>query len=232
MVTAILLAAGKSLRLKANITPKQFLTIKGKKLYQFSLETFVKFKGVQEIILVVNDSYVSQVQDQVKVFAKKKPIHVIAGGKTRQESSYLGLLYAQLHSKPDHVLIHDVARPLVSNTLLEKVVTQLKRFPAITLGRHVNDSLFVVDQEATLDNYLDKEDIYLVQTPQAFQFQLILDAHEHARKLNIKTAIDDASLLTLMGKKIHVMPGSRLNFKVVTEDDLLLLKSLIKPRTI
>lgn len=230
MVTAILLAAGKGLRLKSNVTPKQFLTIKRKKLYQFALETFVKHRAIHEIILVVNESQLSHIQDEVKVWAKKKPIHVIAGGKTRQESSYHGLLYAQLHQKPDYVFIHDVVRPLISATLIEKIHSQLKRFPAITLGRHVNDSLFVVEGEATLRNYVDKEDVYLVQTPQAFQFQLILEAHEHARKLKIKTAIDDASLLVLMGKSIHVIPGSRYNFKIVTEDDLHLLKSLVKSR--
>jgi 2-C-methyl-D-erythritol 4-phosphate cytidylyltransferase len=230
MTTAILLAAGKSLRLKSNITPKQFLTIHRKKLYQYALETFMKHPRIQEIILVVNDVYLSQIQDEVKPWAKKKPIHVIAGGKTRQDSSYLGLLYAQLHQKPDYVLIHDVARPLLSSALIDKVILQLKKYPAITLGRHVNDSLFVVNEEASLRHYIDKEDIYLVQTPQAFQFQLIYEAHEHARKLNIKSASDDASLLMLMGKKIHVITGSRDNFKIVTEDDLLFMKSLIKKR--
>jgi 2-C-methyl-D-erythritol 4-phosphate cytidylyltransferase len=230
MVTAILLAAGKGLRLKSNVTPKQFLRIKQKKLYQFALNTFVKNQGIHEIILVVNESALTQVQDEVKPWAKKKPIHVIAGGKTRQESSYQGLLYAQLHQKPDFVFIHDVARPLISAQLIDKISTQLKRHSAITLGRHVNDSLFVVDEEATLRTYVEKEDIYLVQTPQAFQFQLILDAHEYARKLKITTAMDDASLLTLVGKKVHVIPGSRLNFKIVTEDDLLLLKALLKTR--
>jgi 2-C-methyl-D-erythritol 4-phosphate cytidylyltransferase len=85
----------------------------------------------------------------------------------------------------------------------------------------------VVDDKATLNNYLGKNGIYLSQTPQAFEFETILEAHEHARKLKIKTAIDDASLLFLMGKKVHVVTGSRLNFKVVSEDDLLLLEKLI-----
>jgi 2-C-methyl-D-erythritol 4-phosphate cytidylyltransferase len=228
MITAILLAAGEGLRLQGSVTPKQFLTIQGKKLYQYSLATFVNHKKIDQIILVVNEKLLAVVQDEVKPWAKKKTIHVIVGGKTRQESSYQGLLYAHLHTKPDHVLIHDVARPLISASLIDGLILALKNHPAITLGRHVNDSLFVVDESATLENYVSKQDIYLTQTPQAFQFQTILNAHEHARKLKIKTASDDASLLTVMGKKVFVMNGSRLNFKVVTQDDLSLLKALLK----
>jgi 2-C-methyl-D-erythritol 4-phosphate cytidylyltransferase len=125
------------------------------------------------------------------------------------------------------VFIHDVARPMVSPVLVDALVAKLKNYPAMTLARQINDSLFVVDDKATLNNYLGKNDIYLSQTPQAFEFETILEAHEHARKLKIKTAIDDASLLFLMGKKVHVVTGSRLNFKVVSEDDLLLLEKLI-----
>ncbi len=227
MITAILLAAGESLRLKSRVTPKQFLKLGKKKLYQFSLDTFTKHKKIDEIILVVNDKFISQVQDEIKPFSKAKTIHVIAGGKTRQESSYLGLQYAKLHIKPDYVFIHDVARPMVSPFLVDALVAKLKHYPAMTLARQINDSLFVVDDKATLNNYLGKNDIYLSQTPQAFEFETILEAHEHARKLKIKTAIDDASLLFLMGKKVHVVTGSRLNFKVVSEDDLLLLEKLI-----
>jgi 2-C-methyl-D-erythritol 4-phosphate cytidylyltransferase len=228
MITAILLAAGQGLRLKGTVTPKQFLRIQGKKLYQFALETFVNHKRIDQIILVVNEKALPVVQDEVKPWAKKKNIRVIVGGKTRQESSYQGLLDAQLNSKPDYVLIHDVARPLLSVSLIDQLIAALKHYAAITLGRHVNDSLFVVDEQATLNNYVSKKDIYLTQSPQAFQFQTILEAHEHAKSLKIKTASDDASLLTLMAKKVHVIPGSRLNFKIVNEDDLSLLKALIK----
>jgi 2-C-methyl-D-erythritol 4-phosphate cytidylyltransferase/2-C-methyl-D-erythritol 2,4-cyclodiphosphate synthase len=176
----------------------------------------------------VKEKALPVVQDEVKPWAKKKNIRVIVGGKTRQESSYQGLLDAQLNSKPDYVLIHDVARPLLSVSLIDQLIAALKHYSAITLGRHVNDSLFVVDEQATLNNYVSKKDIYLTQSPQAFQFQTILEAHEHAKSLKIKTASDDASLLTLMAKKVHVIPGSRLNFKIVNEDDLSLLKALIK----
>jgi 2-C-methyl-D-erythritol 4-phosphate cytidylyltransferase len=228
MITAILLAAGQGLRLKGVATPKQFLRIQGKKLYQYTLDTFVKHKKIDQIILVVNEKAVPEVQDEIKPWAKKKNICVIVGGKTRQESSYQGLRYSQLNTKPDYVLIHDVARPLLNASLIDQLVGALKSHSAITLGRHVNDSLFVVDEQATLHNYVTKKDIYLTQTPQAFQFQTILKAHDHARLLKIRTASDDASLLTLMGKKVHVIPGSRMNFKIVNEDDLSLLKALIK----
>jgi 2-C-methyl-D-erythritol 4-phosphate cytidylyltransferase len=227
MMTAILLAAGNGLRLEGAATPKQFIRVKRIPLYQYSLNTFLKHRDISQIILVVNESFVSIVQDEVKKLQKLKQIHVIAGGKHRQDSSYAALTYAQLHVQPDYVVLHDVARPLVTKPLIDRVVQQVKKSYAVTLGRKVNDSLFVTNEDDSLSSYISKSDVYLSQTPQAFSFHLILEAHEHAKQLGIRRAIDDASLLRLMNKEVSVVPGSRYNFKVVTVDDLSLFK-LIK----
>jgi 2-C-methyl-D-erythritol 4-phosphate cytidylyltransferase len=224
MMIAILLAAGKGLRLQGSTTPKQFVLVKRKPLYQYALETFVQHNMIDEIVLVVQDESIPLVQDQIKRQKYKKVIHVVAGGKYRQESSYLALNYLFLHQQPDYVIIHDVARPLVTPTLIDDVCKKVKTRQAVTLGRKVNDSLFVKKEDDRLESYLSKNEVYLVQTPQAFNFKLILEAHEHARQLKIKQAIDDASLLTLMEQDVYVLPGKRYNFKVVTQDDLSLFK--------
>jgi 2-C-methyl-D-erythritol 4-phosphate cytidylyltransferase len=227
MTTAILLAAGQSLRFKQNVTPKQFFRVKGKKLYQYSLETMINNRHLHHVIVVVPERDVATVSDEVRRKKYKKEIVVISGGKTRQESSYLGLQYAYFHLKPDYVLIHDVARPLVTSSLIDLVCNEVKKHHAVTLGREVNDSLFIKTEGETLESYVSKGKMYLVQTPQAFVFPLIFSAHEYARSLNIKTAIDDASLLRLQNKEVYVAPGSRLNFKIVTMDDLNVFKKLI-----
>ena len=227
MTTAILLAAGQSLRFKQNVTPKQFFRVKGKKLYQYSLETMLSNRHIHQVILVVPERDLVQISDEVKRKKYKKDIVVISGGKTRQESSYLALQYAHFHLKPDYVVIHDVARPLVMNNLIDYVCVEVKKHHAVTLGREVNDSLFVKAEGEMLESYVSKGKMYLVQTPQAFVFSVIFEAHEYARSLNIKTAIDDASLLRLKNQEVFVGPGSRLNFKIVTMDDLNVFKKLI-----
>jgi 2-C-methyl-D-erythritol 4-phosphate cytidylyltransferase len=226
MITGILLAAGSGLRLEGSVTPKQFIKINRIPLYQYALKTFLAHPLIQQIVLVVQESFISKVQDEVKPFTKIKPIHVIAGGEYRQDSSYLALHYLQFNDSPDFVVIHDVARPLITKTLLDKIISSVKKNLAVTLARKVNDSLFVTDNDAALDSYIAKSDVYLSQTPQAFSYPLIMEAHEHAKKLQIKKAIDDASLLKLMSKAVAVVPGSRFNFKVVTQDDLSLFKLL------
>lgn len=227
MTTAILLAAGQSLRFKQNVTPKQFFRVKGKKLYQFSLETMVGNRHINHIILVVPERDVATITDEVKRKKYKKDIVVISGGKTRQDSSYQALQYAHFHLKPDYVILHDVSRPLVMNSLIDLVCLEVKKHGAVTLGREVNDSLFLKAEGETLASYVSKGNMYLVQTPQAFSFPIIFLAHEYARSLNIKTAIDDASLLRLQNKDVFVCPGSRQNFKIVTMDDLNLFKKLL-----
>lgn len=228
MITAILLAAGSGLRLEGSVTPKQFVKVNRIPLYQYSLKVFLNHPKVSRILLVVPQSFISKVKDEVKSFNKLKPIDVIAGGIYRQDSSYLALSHLQNQNTPDYVIIHDVARPLVTSALIDKVITSVKKNNAVTLARKVNDSLFVTGENTTLDTYISKNDVYLAQTPQAFSFPLILEAHLHAHKLNIKMAIDDASLLKLMNKVVVVIPGSRFNFKIVTQDDLSMLKLLKK----
>lgn len=229
MITAILLAAGSGLRLEGSVTPKQFVKIHRVPLYQYALKVFLKHPKISQILLVVPNSFVSKVKDEVKIFLKTKTITVIAGGPYRQDSSYLALTYLQHNLSPDYVIIHDVARPLITANLIDKVLVSVKKNNAATLARKVNDSLFVTGEDTTLDTYISKNDVYLAQTPQAFSFPLILEAHQYASKLQIKMAIDDASLLKLTNKIVAVVPGSRYNFKIVTQDDLSMFKLIIKP---
>ena len=230
MITAILLAAGSGLRLEGSVTPKQFIKVNRTPLYQYPLQVFLKHPKVNRILLVVPTSFVAKVKDEVKKFSKTKPIDVISGGLYRQDSSYLALTYLQNNLTPDFVIIHDVARPLITAALIDRVITSVKKNNAVTLARKVNDSLFVTGEDTTLETYISKNDVYLAQTPQAFNFPLILEAHQHANALQIKMAIDDASLLKLMNKVVIVVPGSRFNFKIVTQDDLSMLKLLIHKR--
>lgn len=229
MITAILLAAGSGLRLEGSVTPKQFVKIHRVPLYQYALKVFLKHPKISQILLVVPASFVSKVKDEVKVFLKTKVVTVIAGGPYRQDSSYLALTYLQHNLSPDYVIIHDVARPLVTANLIDKILISVKKNNAATLARKVNDSLFVTGEDTTLDTYISKNDVYLAQTPQAFSFPLILEAHQYASNLHIKMAIDDASLLKLTSKMVAVVPGSRYNFKIVTQDDLSMFKLIIKP---
>ena len=228
MITAILLAAGLGLRLEGSVTPKQFVKVNRVPLYQYSLKVFLKHPKISHIVLVVPASFVSKVEDEIKVFSKSKPITVISGGPYRQDSSFLALTYLQQTLTPDYVVIHDVARPLVSAVLIDKIIVSVKKNNAATLARKVNDSLFVTGEDTTLDTYISKNDVYLAQTPQAFSFPLILEAHQYAHKLQIKMAIDDASLLKLTNKVVSVVPGTRYNFKIVTQDDLSMLKLIKK----
>jgi|LakMenEpi03Aug12_release.lakeMendotaPanAssembly.Ray.scaffolds.fasta_scaffold56772_4 2-C-methyl-D-erythritol 4-phosphate cytidylyltransferase len=230
MYTAILLAAGKGLRLKSSTIPKQFLVVNRKPLYRYSLETFIAHKQISQIVLVVEEKYVAKVESEIRSLQKKKPIHVVVGGTTRQASSFEALKYIQKKQpETSFVLIHDVARPLISVELIDQLIETVKKHYAVTLGLPIHSSVISSNQGDLIDNYIPRQKLFLAQTPQAFHFPTIYEAHQTAMHQKISSATDDASLIKIMNKEVKIINGSRLNFKITHEDDLALLKAILLP---
>jgi 2-C-methyl-D-erythritol 4-phosphate cytidylyltransferase len=230
MYTAILLAAGKGLRLKNSTIPKQYLMVNRKPLYRYSLDTFIAHKLISRIILVVEEAYVAKVESDIRPLQKKKPIDVVVGGMTRQASSFEALKFIQKkHPSTSFVLIHDVARPLISLELIDQLTETVKKHYAVTLGLPVHSSVISSNQGELIDNYIPRQQLFLAQTPQAFHFPTIYEAHQTAIQQKITSATDDASLVKIMNKEVKIINGTRLNFKITHEDDLNLLKAILLP---
>lgn len=230
MYTAILLAAGKGLRLKNATLPKQYLMINRKPLYRYSLDTFIAHKLINQIILVVEEAYVAKVESDLRPLQKKKPIHVVVGGPTRQASSFEALKFVQKKlPETAFVLIHDVARPLISSDLIDQLIEAVKKHYAVTLGLPIHSSVISSNQGDLIDNYIPRQQLFLAQTPQAFHFPTILEAHQTAVNQKITSATDDASLIKIMNQEVRIINGSRLNFKITHGDDLNLLKTILLP---
>lgn len=229
MISAILLAAGKGLRLKSSTIPKQYINVKRKPMYRYPLETFVAHKQIDRIVLVIEEEYLPKVESDIRALAKKKPIDLVIGGATRQASSYAALAFLKKQKvAPDYVLIHDVARPLISAPLIDAILESVKKHFAVTLGLPIHSSVLSSADGQHIDNYIPRQKMFLAQTPQAFQFPVIIEAHEAAINQKITAATDDASLVKIMNKEVEILSGSRFNFKVTNEDDLALFKALVE----
>lgn len=230
MNIAILLAAGKGLRLKSATVPKQYLIVNRKPLYRYSLDTFIAHKQINHIVLVVEEPYFAKVESEIRPLQKKKPIHLVVGGATRQASSFQALKYIQKKlPETAFVFIHDVARPLISSELIDQVADVVKKHYAVTLGLPIHSSVISSNQGDLIDNYIPRQQLFLAQTPQAFHFPTIYEAHQTAIHQNISSATDDASLIKIMNKEVKIINGSRLNFKITHDDDLALLKAILLP---
>lgn len=206
-VGAILLMAGEGARFGSHI-PKQFLPLGGKKVYEHTLTTFEESALFDEILLVCHPKWVEK--------------GMIPGGKTRQESSFLGL--QGFRELPDIVLIHDAVRPFVSKEILEENIRMAIKYGAVDTCIPTADTL-VYSPNGKMVEKIPKRSSYLRgQTPQTFQFQIIKEAHEKAL---ITNASDDCQLILSMGKPVHIVQGNNRNIKITTEIDIIIAESLL-----
>jgi 2-C-methyl-D-erythritol 4-phosphate cytidylyltransferase/2-C-methyl-D-erythritol 2,4-cyclodiphosphate synthase len=143
------------------------------------------------------------------------------GGETRQISAKNGLIALSKY-KPNKVLIHDAARPLIIDDLISEVVLALNNFEAVDICMDVPDT---IRDRKDARKYLDRSELYLAQTPQGFQFTKILDLHEKFRN---NSYTDDISLAIEGGLKLGLIKGNRSNFKITTEEDFKMAEAYLR----
>jgi 2-C-methyl-D-erythritol 4-phosphate cytidylyltransferase len=215
-IGAIILMAGSGSRFGTK-TPKQFLLLGQKRVYLHTVDVFTETNVFDEIVLVCP-------QDWQEVVMQEVPrATVILGGKTRQESSYLGLL--GFSQKPDIVVIHDAVRPFVSRDILDSNIHQAILHGAVDTCIASSDTLVYAPGGKTIANIPKREDYLRGQTPQTFRFDWIWQAHQEAAT---QDAHDDCQLLLKIGRSVHIVPGNDTNFKITTEVDLILAERIIQ----
>ena len=224
MATVILLLAGSGTRLGGE-TPKQFIKINGKSLFVYPLETFANNPNIDDIVLVVPDGYDGDVLAELDDLKIKKIHEVIIGGKTRAESVEIALRFLEdIGTRDDEIiLIHDAARVLVSDAIINKNIEVCEEYDAACTVVPCSDTLFRGDS-GEINSVIDRQNVYNAQTPQTFRYSLIKKAHKE-RQIE---ATDDAQLLIKINQPVHIVMGSKLNFKVTTSEDLDILKSLLR----
>lgn len=217
MFSTIIVAAGSARRTGLGYN-KIFYKIHGKTLLEYSLANFLEDDDFKEIIIVLSKEDLHEVR---KLFSDPKIKYVI-GGSTRQKSVFNGLSLVN----EEYVFIHDGARPNISKEKITELKEKIKSRDAVILFTKVNDSV-VKYGEDKVSEYLNRDNIGLVQTPQVFRSGLIKKAHSQA--INTKKCYtDDASLFaTELNKDIFLVESDALNIKATTKFDLMLLEELL-----
>jgi 2-C-methyl-D-erythritol 4-phosphate cytidylyltransferase len=223
-VKALIAAGGRGERI-GGILPKQFIEIKKKPVLAYTVEKFEKCELIDEIILVVPEDYMSFCSyNIVDVCDFKKVKRILSGGKERQDSVYKGLL--ALSKDIDIVLIHDGVRPFISTEKIGKSIEMCKKEKAVILALPVNDTVKRVD-EGYVVTTLDRDKLWIAQTPQTFEYKLILEAYKKAMEDGF-TGTDDSSLVERLGFKVRVLEGESQNIKITTQEDLVLAKRILE----
>lgn len=228
-VTAVIVAGGKGSRMKED-TRKQYLILAGSPVLVHTLRIFNQLDEIDTICLVVPGadidychSLISQLSDM------QKKIDLISGGNERQDSVYNGI--RGIKDKSGIVVIHDGVRPFVSPDHILECIREAGKSGACILGVPASDTLKKVDTIGNIDGTVQRDSIWLAQTPQAFTYSLIMKAHELAREDEFY-GTDDASLVEYIGHPVKMVTGSKYNIKITTREDLLVAESIFKNHTL
>lgn len=230
MNIALILAAGVGSRMGNTDKPKQFLLVYGKPLMVHTIEAFEINPLVDAIVISTNKEYIDQVKVWCRQYDLSKVKLVVAGGDTRQISVYNGLKgVEEIGGKDDDtILIHDSARPLISQKIILNNIEAAKKYDAIDTVIKSTDTIVKSKDGDKIDEIPLRKELYQGQTPQTFKFEVIKEAHKKALENNIPNVTDDCKLVLSLGKSVHLVEGDKLNFKITTFDDLMILKALLK----
>jgi len=222
MTTAIIVAAGKSERMGAG-TDKAFLSLVSKPVVAWSLLAFERCPEIDRIVLVVRKDQQIAAKAVVKMFGISKLQAIVAGGNKRQDSVMAGLAACDVDTR--YVLIHDGARPCITSDVIGEVAKLVKRTPAVAVGRRMTDSVKRVEKGTTVAKSEDREKLWCVQTPQAFQMKTIRAAYA---KLDKTEVTDDSQAVELTGELVKIYENLKPNFKITTVEDLQIASALLK----
>lgn len=226
MTAAILLAAGVGTRCArpGDKSPKQFLSIGKHPVWVWPFLAFANHKEIDHIVIATLPDMVDTIREHIQKLPCNKDVVVTAGGATRQESVRLSLAVLANGNKPDFVLIHDAARPFLTAQIISDTLAGVRKYGACSTGVTASDTVKKVSDGVIVET-LDRNQLVLVQTPQAGRFDWLVEAHEKARKEEISVT-DDAAILEHAGHEVRIVKGSPHNLKITQPEDLALADAL------
>ncbi len=216
--SAIVLAGGSGKRMGTKVQ-KQYLEIDGKPVLFYALNEFQKSAIIDEIILVVGEGQEEYCKKEiVDKYNITKVSQIVAGGKERFHSVWNGL---QKIDEEGYVFIHDGARPFVDETIIERVFESVKQYAACVVGMPVKDTIKIADAEGYAAETPERSKVWMIQTPQVFETNLVKQAYERLMEHEDVFVTDDAMVVeTFTEHKVKLVEGSYENIKITTPEDL------------
>ncbi len=224
MISVVIPAAGLGKRMRADRN-KQYLVLQGKPILAYTIDMFHKQRAITEIIVVATADEVDFCERQVvEKYGFTKVKKVIAGGATREHSVYEGL--KEVSKEAQYVVIHDGVRPFIRQEMLEVFLEKMMFYDALVMAVPEKNTIARVTN-GRIKERLVRDDVWEMQTPQAFKKGLIMKAFD-AQKERLAEFTDDASVVSAEGIEVCVFAGEYLNIKITTPEDLLLGDAILE----
>ena len=224
-VYVVILASGKGERMNCGF-PKQFAEIKGKTIIERSIEAFEKNENVDEIIVVSEPSTIEKIKEIVQKNRYEKVTKIVPGGAVRAESSSHGV--GEVVEDDAKVLIHDAARPLVTQRIINDCITALDSCDAVNVAIKATDTI-IEAENGTMKAATERSRMMQVQTPQGFRAGTIKKAHSLAKKEGFAGATDDCGIVFRYGlADIRIVEGDRTNIKITYSEDIAVAEMFVE----
>lgn len=229
---AIVIAGGSGSRMGQDI-PKQFINVYDKPILIYTLESFEKHPQIDAIEVVCIEGWESVLEAYAKQFNITKLKWIVKGGNTGQESIRNGVY--NLEGKvnyDDNIIIHDGIRPLVEDSVLTDVILKSTKYGNGVTSMPYNEQIFVIDKddEDTTTQFIPRETLRRVSTPQAYRFDLLLEKYKEAfeKEIGIYGSHYTNTMMVELGVRLHFAAGSDKNIKLTTKDDLEMFKAHLR----
>lgn len=216
-VAALIVAAGRGVR-NGSETPKQYRRLVGKAVIARALEPFLSHPRIDRVLVAIHPADRELFAEACANLSPQKLISTTPGGASRQESVRLGL-EALGAVGPDIVLVHDAARPFVSTGLITRAIVAAESHGAAIPGVPVTDTLVHIAADGSVAHQPDRASARAIQTPQAFRFAELLNAHRSAASRGLHDLTDDGSVMRALGHPVRVFEGDRGNIKLTWPSD-------------
>lgn len=227
MNVAIIVAAGQGTRL-GRPGGKQLIPLLDKPVLAHTLLAFEKAMAIDAIVVVTSRENIQKCLDLIDKYGILKADRVVTGGAERQDSVFEGLKAAAEFERVAVVAVHDGARPLVAPDVIDSVVSAAYGNDGAVVGIPAKDTIKLV-RDGFIAGTLDRSQAWQMQTPQAFRFDVLVKAHEAARKEGF-LGTDDAVLVERAGGKLKAVLGSDENIKITTPTDVLIAEAILRAR--
>lgn len=230
MNIAIIIAGGSGQRVGQDI-PKKFINVYDKPILIYTLEGFQKHPQIDEIGLVCLEGWHDVVRAYAKQFNLDKLKWIISGGSSAQESIREGVYNLEGKCQDDDtIIIHDGIRPLVEDSVLTDVIMKCEKYGNAVTALPYNEQIFVADDEISTVQYIPREALRRVSTPQAYKYGRLNAAYHEAyeKEIGIYGSAYTNTMMVELGERLYFANGSDKNIKITTKDDLELFKAYLK----
>jgi len=214
---AVVVAGGSGRRFGGDL-PKQFLPLQDKPVLLWSIDTFFACRGLQQLVVAAHSDWLTRTREILSTSPHKNKITVVEGGPTRQISCYHALKTLPGDDK-NPVLIHDAARPWITQQLIQRVLAAVQSGNCVIPAIEAVDSIVTMKNGVVID-YPDRSSIGYVQTPQGFPLDVIQSLHQEYFVNNKTSAADDGSIAMKAGFPVIIVPGDPGNKKITVSQDI------------